>query len=266
VPVAEVNGQRLFWHEEGSGPPLLCVMGLGADHLAWTLQMPQWTSRFRTVVFDNRDVGRSSRAEEGYGLADLAADTLGLADEIGLERFHLAGMSMGGAIAQHVALAAPERIETLTLINTYAGASIAYSAQRVRVWEREIADRTPREMLEALMLLTYSEATFEREGAVEYLIGLALQNPYPQEADAFIRQAWATAGHDVRERIGGLRMPVHVIGAEHDILLPLWKQRELAELIDGAELTVIAGSGHASNVERGEELAAAVAAFIERRR
>jgi 3-oxoadipate enol-lactonase len=264
VPVAEVNGQRLYWREHGEGDPLLCVMGLGADHIAWNLQVGPWSERHRTIVFDNRDVGRSSRAEAGYGLSDLVDDTLGLVDAIGLERFHLLGMSMGGAVAQHLALRAPERIRTLTLVCTYAGASRNYQESRVRVWERDLAGRSARERYEALMLLTYSEAFYDQDGAVEWLLDMAMKHPNPQEPEAFTRQARAVAEHDLRDRIAELDMPVHVIGAEHDILVPAWKSRELAGLIPGAELTVIEDSGHALNVERADELNRAVLDFIAR--
>src|SRR5947207_12451425 len=125
MPHLEANGRRLYYELHGEGEPLLCVMGLAADILAWTLQVPAFAARHRTIVFDNRDAGRSDRAEADYELADMAADALALADALELERFHLLGASMGGAIAQEVALAAPERITTLTLAVSFGGVGAA---------------------------------------------------------------------------------------------------------------------------------------------
>ena len=83
------------------------------------------------------------------------------------------------------------------------------------------------------MLLNLSEAFFENEEAVAWLRGMMLENPHPQPPEAFARQLDASARHDARDRLGSLSMPVHVIGAEHDILVPVWKSRELASLIPG---------------------------------
>ena len=98
----EIYGRTVYNEEHGDGEPLLCVMGLAADTLAWALQVPAFAERHRTVIFDNRDVGRSSTVEQDYEIADLAHDTLALADALGLESFHLLGVSMGGAIAQEL--------------------------------------------------------------------------------------------------------------------------------------------------------------------
>ena len=118
MPTADVNGQTLYYEVHGEGEPLLCVMGLSADTLAWLPQVPAFSAAHRTVIFDNRDVGRSSLADGPYEIADMARDTLALADELGLESFHLVGCSLGGAISQEVAIAAPERVRTLTLAVT----------------------------------------------------------------------------------------------------------------------------------------------------
>src|SRR2546421_5150651 len=87
VPTAEANGQRLYYEVHGEGEPLLCVMGLGVDAQAWALQIRSWSQAHRMIVFDNRDVGRSSYAGGPYEVVDMAGDTLGLADELGLDSF-----------------------------------------------------------------------------------------------------------------------------------------------------------------------------------
>jgi pimeloyl-ACP methyl ester carboxylesterase len=94
---------------------------------------------------------------------------------------------------------------------------------------------------------------------------MMLQHPHPQPPEAFIRQLDAAGRHDARERLPSLRLPTHVIGAEHDILVPVWKSRELAELIPDAQLTVLAGSPHGANVERAEEFNRTVLDFIAER-
>ena len=114
-----MNGQQLYYEVHGEGEPLLCVHGLACDTLAWIPQLQAFPAAHRTVIFDNRDVGQSSMAEPGYEIADMARDALALADELELDSFHLLGISMGGAIAQEIALQAPERVRTLTLAVTF---------------------------------------------------------------------------------------------------------------------------------------------------
>ena len=90
MAIAEVNGQRLYYEVHGEGEPLLCVHGLACDTLAWIPQIQAFSAAHRTVIFDNRDVGQSSMAEGDYEIADMARDALALADELGLDTFHLA--------------------------------------------------------------------------------------------------------------------------------------------------------------------------------
>jgi 3-oxoadipate enol-lactonase len=261
MPIFENDGQPLYYEVHGEGEPLLCVMGLSADHLAWTLQVPAWSERFQTVVFDNRDVGQSFRADGPYEVADMAQDTLRLADALGLERFHLLGMSLGGTIAQEVALAAPERLRSLTLIVTYAWGG-RWGRDFARLWGRASAQRSDEEHLDWLILQTTSQEFYENEQAVEFLRNMMLANPHPQPRDAFLRQLDAGSRHDTRSRLGELAVPTHVIGAERDLLVPPFKSEEVAELIPGAQLSIMPRAPHGLNVERAEEFNALVVEFL----
>jgi 3-oxoadipate enol-lactonase len=264
MPTIEANGQTLYYEVHGEGEPLLCVMGLAADTLAWMLQVPAFSATHKTIVFDNRDVGRSSMADAPYEIADMAQDALALADALELESFHLLGVSMGGAIAQEIALAAPERVRTLTLAVTFPAGG-AWARKLSEVWGERVRSMSREAHVDELMLLNFSEAFFENEQGVAWLRGMMLQNPHPQPPEAFTRQLEAAGRHDARERLGALRVPTHVIGAEHDILVPIWKSRELADLIPDAQLTVLPGSPHGANVERADEFNSSVLDFIAER-
>jgi 3-oxoadipate enol-lactonase len=261
VPHADCNGQRLYYEVHGEGDPLLCIHGLSVDTLGWALQVTPWAQRHRLAIFDNRDVGRSSRASAGYEIADMAADAIALADELGLERFHLLGLSMGGAIAQEIALAHPDRVQTLTLCVTFGGGG-TWGRTQARLWSRRALEMSREERVEELMLLCFSERFYENADQVAFLRQALLANPNPQEPEAFVRQLQATARHEARDRLGALTVPTHVIGAELDVLLPVWKSRELARLIPGARLTVLEGAAHGANLEHAEAFNAAVLEFL----
>ncbi len=136
-------------------------------------------------------------------------------------------------------------------------------AQRLaEVWGNRVMQISREQHIDELMLLNHSEEFYESPETVQWLRGMILENPHPQPPEAFGRQLAACGRHEVRDRLGSLTMPTHVIGAERDILVPIWKSREIAELIPGATLTVLANASHGVSLERAEEFNAAVLGFI----
>jgi 3-oxoadipate enol-lactonase len=261
MPHAAVNGFDIHYEVHGAGEPLLCVHGLGCDRRAWALQIEPFGERFEAVFFDNRDVGQSSLATHGYTTADMAQDVLALADHLDLDSFHLLGVSLGGMVAQQVALAAPERVRTLTLALTHGGVARA-GRVRGRLLGSYARHLPPEDRVDNLLYLCYTEAFFENEQLYQFVRKTLLEDPRPQPPEAFARQAAAGANHDVRKRLGELGMPVHVIGAERDLMIPPWKSQELASLIPGSKLTMIAGQGHGVMWELAADFNSAVIEFL----
>ena len=248
MPTAE----GIYYEDAGQGEPLLMVMGLGTDHLGWILQVPEFSKHYRVITFDNRDVGQSKQADEPYEVADMARDALALADHLELDTFHLLGMSLGGAIAQEMALQAPERLRTLTLVVTFAGGG-DWAVERARLWSeiRGLIDDGTH--LDWLLLFGMSEQFYANPEAVAYAKQMMRANPHPQSAEAFQRQVAAGGRHEARDRLGQIAVPTHVIGAEHDTLVPVWKSKEIAELIPHADYAVMPAAPHALNMERAQE-------------
>jgi 3-oxoadipate enol-lactonase len=261
MPHADLNGFDIHYDVHGEGEPLICVHGLACDRRAWVLQIGPFQERFKAVFFDNRDVGQSSLATDDYSTADMAQDVLALADHLELDTFHLLGVSLGGMVSQQVALAAPERVRTLTLAVTHGGVQRA-GRLRGRLLGSYARHLPLEDRVDNLLYLCYTEAFFENEQAFEFMRNALLENPYPQPAEAFARQAAAGAHHDLRDRLGELEMPVHVIGASRDLMIPVWKSEELAALIPGAKLTIIEGQGHGVLWEAADRFNAAVTEFL----
>ena len=248
MPTAE----GLYYEDAGAGEPLVLVQGLATDHFGWMLQVPELSKHYRVITFDNRDVGQSKQADGPYAIADMARDALSLADHLELDTFHLLGMSMGGAIAQEMALIAPERLRTLTLVVTFGGGG-NWATERARLWA-EIRGRIDHEMhLDWLLLFGMSEQFYDSPERVEYSKQLMRANPHPQSTEAFQRQVDASGRHETRDRLASISVPTHVIGAEHDTLVPVWKSKEIAELIPGADYSVMPDAPHALNMERAQE-------------
>ncbi len=119
MPATNVGDIELHYRDDGAGQPVLFIQGLGVDHRGWAPVCAPLSKRFRCISFDNRDVGRSSQVEAQYDVVDMAGDALGLLDALGIERADVVGVSMGGVIAQEIAIRHPERVRRLALVSTY---------------------------------------------------------------------------------------------------------------------------------------------------
>src|SRR5215211_5170886 len=104
MPLAAVNGLNLYYEETGSGPPLMLIAGLSGNTLGWAMLLPALAERFRVIAFDNRGAGRSSAPPGPYTTREMADDAAALLDHLGIEQAHVFGFSLGGLIAQELAL------------------------------------------------------------------------------------------------------------------------------------------------------------------
>ena len=293
MPVVKANGIELAYEDHGSreSPAMLLIMGLGG-------QLTQWPSEyvdalvargFRVIAFDNRDIGLSThfdgqpaptmaevatalmaglRPKLPFTLTDMAADAVGLLDALGIDKAHLVGVSMGGMIAQLVAVEAPERTLSLTSIMSSTG-----------------NPAMPQGKPEALAVLTGAPANDSEEALVDFgvLSVRAVESPaYPKDEQvlrervrASVRRSSNPAGvarqiaailgdGDRRQRLARLRVPTLVIHGADDPLVPAACGEDTARSINGAELKIIPGMGHDLPVELANEIGDAIAALARR--
>ena len=234
----------MFYAEAGGGPPLLLIMGFGGDHLAWAYQFRVFAERYRVIAFDNRGAGQTDAPDTPYTTALMADDAAGLLDALGVDRAHVIGVSMGGMIAQELALRHPARVRSLHLGCTLARPD-AYMRALVAAWRTLRTSLSREDMLRAVALWLFAPVTYEeRPEFVEMVVQTALANPFPQTLVGFVRQSEAILGHDTLERLDAIRCPTLVSVAEDDILVPPRFSRRLAAGIPGAALRVLPGAGH----------------------
>jgi 3-oxoadipate enol-lactonase len=265
VPKASVEGLSMYYELTGDGPPVVFVSGITGDHSGWKpFQVPALNAAgWRCLVFDNRDVGQTGDSPlASYAISQFALDTFGLLDRIGLESVHLVGYSMGGMIAQEIALTRPERLRSLTLMCSAARPD-AYFRQLLETLSAAKRELDAEDFLKTLGLRIFSYRFYENPKAVRTWLDRVLANPHAQSVEGFLRQARAVLGHDTTRRLSQISVPTHVISGEEDIMLPPRFSRALAEGIPGAKLTVITGGGHALHVEQPEAFNRAVLGFIE---
>lgn len=289
MPQIEANGIALEYdaHGDPDAPPVLLVMGLGAQMTLWPMELVEAlvARGFRVIRYDNRDIGLSHKFDGAkapgmlrllvssrfglkprvpYTLADMAEDGIGLLDALGIDRAHVVGASMGGMIAQHMAFSHPDRVTTLTSIMSTTG-------------NRKLPGGTK----EAIAVLTKRPASMDEGTLVEHgvkvahAIGSPAYRPDPEvlreRSRALIRRSFYPAGFprqfaaivadgDRRERLRSVTAPTLVIHGEADPLVPLPGGEDTARAIPGARLKTVPGMGHDLPLALVDEIADAIAA------
>ncbi len=262
MPKVNVGSLELFYQQAGSGAPVLFISGMGSDHTMWGYQVRAFKGSYRCVCFDNRDVGRSSQAAAPYSVRDIAADVVGLLDALGIEKAHVVGWSMGGAIAQELVINHSQRVRSLCLIATYTSGDPRGSAN-LNAWKLLRQRLSPREYQEAIYPWVFTWRDYLKPGLVESFIQKAVDNPYPQSQAAYERQVDAVLGHNAEDRLHLIPSPTLVLAGEEDILAPLRFSRILAERIPSARLEVIREAGHALIWTHAEAVNQALRGFLE---
>lgn len=257
------NGQNLYYEVHGQGEPLILICGLGMDLTGWAFTIPVFGEHFQVIVFDNRDVGRSSEAKGSYNIADMADDTAGLIDALGLKSAHVFGGSMGGAIAQELVLRHPNRVRKLVLCAT-VGRSTRLQVLLVEILKFIKQHDHDNQMFSRMAMLTGMTSNFlNNTEAVDQALDLVQNQPFPQPFDAFVRQADAISAFDALDRLHAVKTPTLVLAADQDILTPVSAAREIAAAIPGAQLQILEGGGHAFIWEIPEKAHQAVIEFLK---
>jgi pimeloyl-ACP methyl ester carboxylesterase len=239
----DANGVQLWAEQEGEGDDVLFISGLADEGACWVDQVAGLRDRYRATTFDNRGVGRSATPEGEFTIADFAADTNALMEALEIDRAHVVGSSMGGAIAQELALAHSERVRSLVLNGTWCrGDRFLHEIFRNWMWSAEKADSI-RDFLVTVNLWCFSPRIWN-EGIMDEWIAAAEASPYAQSVDAFCRSTKALIAHDSADRVGGIGAQTLITVGELDLVLPPRFSQELADRIPNAGLVVIPAAGH----------------------
>ncbi|HWP66898.1 MAG TPA: alpha/beta fold hydrolase [Candidatus Limnocylindria bacterium] len=278
MATARIGGIDLYYEEHGAGEPLLLVMGFATDSTAWLYQVPEFAKHYRTIVFDNRGVGRSAKPAGPYTIHEMADDAIGLLDHLDVRRAHVLGLSMGGMIAQELALRHPARVNRLVLAATFPEPDADIERTREFTLGRmggtvtadgavqiDIKALDPLLLFQHLLPLVFSQDFLATQlPKLMQLFGGALQ--YGVSMEAIVGQLEALMGHKATDRLHRIAAPTLVLTGDADRLISPANSRILAEHIPGAKLVTIPGGSHGFNIEQPEVFNRTVLEFLGERR
>lgn len=255
---------RLHYEVTGrpSAPPVLMIQGLGADKNMWNLQRVAMATRYRTIAFDNRGVGRSDKPSGAYSLEQMADDAIAVIDAADFADVHIVGASMGGVIGQIIAVKYPHRVRSLTLACT-ACRNQPWRQSLLQQWADLAEHRGMRVMGRQTIQWVIGPRSFRRIlPTLGWLGPLASMRP----SAPFVSQINALLSSDdsLRDALPTITAPTLVIVGNQDILTPRCDSEEIAERIPNAELVVISGAAHGLMIEHASKFNRVLIQFLQR--
>ena len=261
MPVAITDSTSIDYDVHGEGPPLLLIGGLGFGRWAWFRQVPAFSRHFKTITFDTR-----GERDLDSGVTDLASDVVALLEHLGVEKTHVLGTSLGGFVAQELALRRPDLVDGLVLVGTSYGRG---GPETMSPWALADmiglpslnAEKAVRKGLEAATSEAYRAG---RPEEFERLVRWRLADS--PSLSAYYEQVRAGARFDVSRDVGHITSPTLVIHGAEDRYVPVATAAPLAEAIPGAKLRVLDNAGHLVFIERYADVNREVVTFLKPRR
>jgi 3-oxoadipate enol-lactonase len=253
LPQASVNGIRLYYKTYGHGEALVLIPGLGAGHTSWFRQLPALKKHYQVVAYDPRSIGNSDRPKEPYGFKTLADDVVGLMDHLGIGKTHVLGQSLGGQVAQEVAIDYPDRVAKLILVSTLAAGDDTNPPSPALMEVLRHAEGTTaidfsrmdtRRTMNALIGMSFNKPLYRK--AMQWLSRVFVR---PQMFDGLSDQIGAISGHSTIDRLHLIKAQTLVITGAEDRIIPPHSSEVLASKIPNAKLVMVDGGSHGFNVE-----------------
>ncbi|MBW1783463.1 MAG: alpha/beta fold hydrolase [Deltaproteobacteria bacterium] len=255
------NGVDLYYEVHGQGDPLVLIAGLTAHSGHWPLQVPVFAEKRKIILMDNRNAGRSAVTQDG-GIPVMADDVAALMDKLGISRADILGRSMGGYIAQEVAIRHPSRVRRLILESTAPVSSV----RNIMLFEHLLSlmerDHDQRAVLAMFFLWENSPSLMADPELFAEALEDTMADPHAQPLEGFRHQVEAIRTHDTRGRLDRISAPCLIIGGAQDLLIPVEEQKDLVESIPDTRWVCLQGAGHGVHADQAERFNNAVLDFL----
>jgi 3-oxoadipate enol-lactonase len=264
MPFSGAQGFRIHFELHGEGFPLLLINGLGSDCREWLYQVPAFAPHFTVVIFDNRGSGRSDVPPGPYTTAQMADDTASLLDDLEIPKAHVLGVSLGGMVAQEVALRHPQRVERLVLGCTSPGGTLSVRPSPEVMAAFSMAGQGDREAdLRRTIPFLYTDACIrERPAEIDAFVHRRLSHPTP--LPGYLAQLGAAVSHDAADRLERIGAETLVITGDADRLVVWENSLRIAGRIPRARLAVLPGAPHRLFAETAEAFNREVLRFLQK--
>jgi 3-oxoadipate enol-lactonase len=257
MPYATVGDARIYYEVEGEGPSVCLVHPVGLDSGCWDAQVAALAPRFRVLRVDLRGHGQSDASPPAYSLSDFAADVHALLRQLGLAPAHLIGLSLGGMVAQVLALEHPADVRSLVLADT--NSTLPPEARRAMVERGEAARRGGMaNILDSTLSRWFTPGFMGSE-----VVSRTRTRLLTDDVDGWATAWRAISELDTEPRLPEIRVPTLVIIGENDLSVPVSRARAMADSIPGAAFHVVAGAPHMAPLERPELFNPPVLAFLD---
>jgi 3-oxoadipate enol-lactonase len=263
MPIAKTKNVNIYYEIIGQGEPLVMIRGISSNVDHWYEQVPVLSQKYQLLLFDNRAIARSSDPGGSFSTRDMAADTVGLMEAVGIKKAHVLGYSMGGMIAQEIALAYPEKVNGLILVATDCGISLRIKAKPEfsRLFSEMIRLGTNEAKKAAAGCLFAKQTLDTRPDIIQRYTEVSLRFPASQKTLG--RQWAAITQHDACNRLAKISSPTLVITGSEDELIPPQNAKVMAQRIPVAQMISIDGGGHLFLIEQPEAFNEAVIGFLD---
>ena len=264
MPKIRVNEINMYYEIHGEGFPLVMIMGLGADVTWWEPELIEGFARkFKTIIFDNRGAGRSDKPAIDYSIKMFADDTRGLMRALGIDKAHVLGVSMGGMIAQELAINYPEAVEKLVLVVTTPGGpkTIPPTPKALAQLTMDRTGMKPEEIAEKIVETLFPEEYLSKHPEIaKEFAGRTMKYMIPP--DAYLRQLNAVLNFNAYDRLDRIKAPTLIVMGGKDIIVPPGNGRLLAERIPNSRLVIFEESGHGLIAQERDRFLKTVLEFL----
>ena len=263
MPHVESNGIKIHYEEQGSGEPLLFIMGLAGNRLGWVPVLPFFKDRYRCIYYDNRGTGQSDAPDGPYSMEQMADDAAGLIDALGIGPVKVIGLSMGGVVLQALCRKYPDKVKKAVLLST-----LGYYTEIQSEWLDSLialrkAGAAPLALGVSGMPWVFTTRVMgDHNKAIAYA-KLGLQNPEPTSDRVFYEHAAAIRIFDSRPWLHEVKTEALVIVGAEDILTPVHQAADIAAAMPNAKLQVMPRGSHAGVIEFAEDYSGAIRAYLD---
>ena len=269
MPTVKVGDINMYYEVHGQGEALILIPGLGANgRTSWLWQLRAFKKHYRVVTFDPRSIGKSSRPKEPYGFRTLADDVVGLMDHLAIRKANVLGDSLGGVVAQELAMDYPDRVRSLVLLssgllggpNIPANPALAEALCYVEgTTEIDFSRVDTRKTMRAVIGMSFDKRRYRimMQLASRFLVPL-------REVEGMWDQARAVSGHNTFDRLHLIKAPTLVVAGAEDRIVPPHTSEVLAAEIPNARLVIVEGGSHVFNVEMSSRFNREVLDFLAR--